>query len=112
MTPPITNASQPLGIAAVTTVAARLKRVGVKTRPRPVIEIASVAYPRPRRWRRWPWLVGALAAVIAAAAGFAFFAWPRGALTNDADALARLRGPSFGSAGTTISARMLGGAAL
>jgi hypothetical protein len=74
--------------------------------------MTSAGYRRPRRRRRWPWLAGALAAIVAAAAAFAFFAWPRGALTLDADALARLSAPSFGARGTTVSARTAAGAAL
>ncbi len=62
------------------------------------------------RRRRWPWLLGALAAVAGAALGFAFFAWPRAALTLDAAALARVREPSFGSAGVLVSVRGSGSA--
>ena len=56
--------------------------------------------------------MGALAALAAGALAFAFFAWPRGALTFDSAGLAHVRGPSFGGAGVRVSVRSAEGAVI
>jgi hypothetical protein len=84
----------------------RLTRMQGSRRARPVLEISGLGLAgggyAARRRRRWPWALGAVVAVTVAALAFAYFAWPRGALTLDSAGLAFVRQPSFGGAGVRV----------
>jgi peptidoglycan hydrolase-like protein with peptidoglycan-binding domain len=65
-----------------------------------------------RRRRRWPWALGALAALGVAALAFAFFAWPRGGLGLGPTGLPQVHPPSFGGSLVRISVRSADGASI
>jgi len=78
-------------------------------RPRQAYRITSVG-ARPvaavrRRRRRWPWALGAIAVLVAAALVFAWLAWPKAGLAASPIGLARLSQPSFGGTTRQITAQ-------
>src|SRR5581483_8726665 len=50
---------------------------------------------RPRRRRRWPWVLGSVAAMIVAALAYARLAWPDGTLRVDRAGLPQVQLPRF-----------------
>jgi L,D-transpeptidase catalytic domain/Putative peptidoglycan binding domain len=66
--------------------------------------VLAVAGPSPRR-RRWPWVLGGTAAVLAIAAGLIRFAWPTGSLAVGDTSLPHVNMPRLGGSLERVSLR-------
>jgi L,D-transpeptidase catalytic domain len=76
----------------------------VKTPVRPVLEPSRLGRPVRRR-RRWPWVLGALAAAAAGVLAAGYFAWPNGSIGLGPTGLPQVHRPSFGATLTHVSVR-------
>jgi L,D-transpeptidase catalytic domain len=65
-----------------------------------------------RRGRRWPWALGAVAAVVVAALAVARFAWPGGSLRLDAAGLPQVHRPGLAGRLVGVSLRTTAGASI
>jgi hypothetical protein len=83
--------------------------LGTKTKPpvrpsgasTPLLIVARSSPPR----RRWPWVIGGAAVVLAVVVGLVFFAWPSGSLAVGNASLPQVNVPRLGGSLVSVSLR-------